>query len=209
MINKKIAASALSIVTALSLMGGATYAFFSDTGTSSANSFATGTLNLKLSDAAVNGGTLETDQDTVTSSFGSDTLIPGSCTGVQTLNLKNSGTVAANHAEVHLTANAVTDAGTPANPDIDAFLRINSLNYDGGGSLLGLITDTNGNTWVDLDDWENVANAGVLDNLALTDTGVNHPLTMDVCLNSTADNTVQGDSVLTTFTIDLNQDASQ
>jgi spore coat-associated protein N len=208
-INKKIAYSAMSIVTALALTGGATFAFFSDSGTSSANTFATGTLDLKLSDAAVNGGSVESDQETVSSSFGSSTMAPGACTGVQKLNLKNTGSIAANHAEVHLTSNVVTDNGAAATPDIDAYMRINSLNYDAGGSLLGLITDTNVNGFKDLDDWENVANAAVLDNLSLTDLNTNHPLAMDVCLDSSAINDVQGDSVVTTFTVELNQDATQ
>lgn len=48
MITKKIAISLLSIVTALTLTGGATYAFFSDSATSGNNAFATGTLNINI-----------------------------------------------------------------------------------------------------------------------------------------------------------------
>lgn len=40
--------SAVSIVTALALAGGATFAFFSDTATSATNSFATGTLDIEI-----------------------------------------------------------------------------------------------------------------------------------------------------------------
>ena len=50
MINKKILMSALSIVTALSLAGGATYAFFTDTATSSNNVISSGTLSISLND---------------------------------------------------------------------------------------------------------------------------------------------------------------
>jgi predicted ribosomally synthesized peptide with SipW-like signal peptide len=50
MINQKIALSALSIVTALVLTGGATYAFFTDTATSNGNTFTSGTLSLLVRD---------------------------------------------------------------------------------------------------------------------------------------------------------------
>jgi predicted ribosomally synthesized peptide with SipW-like signal peptide len=48
MINKKIAMSLISIVTALSLAGGATYAFFSDQATSQENTFTTGNADLLI-----------------------------------------------------------------------------------------------------------------------------------------------------------------
>jgi predicted ribosomally synthesized peptide with SipW-like signal peptide len=205
MINKRIAISSMSIVAALSLITGATFAFFSDVGTSSANTFATGTMNLKLSDQNVGGVGLETDQDSVTASFGSGSLVPGSCTGDQTLTLKNTGTVAANHAEVHV-ANVVNDAGSNASPDMDSFLVLNKLTYN-AVDVRGQITDSNGNGVKDLADW--ATNVAELDNLALTDLNVGHDLVMDVCLRNTADNTIQGDSVVSTFTVDLNQDSSQ
>src|SRR3990172_8936617 len=119
--NRSIWLSILSIFAVTALVGGLTFAFFSNTGTSSANTFSTGTLDLRLSDT---GTGPEADLDNVTASFGSNTLVPGSCTGNQTLTLKNVGTVAANHAEVHL-ANVISDANADAEPDMDTFLRIN------------------------------------------------------------------------------------
>ena len=198
MINKKIAMSGLSIVTALALAGGATFAFFSDTATSSNNTFSTGTLDLVLSDSNESGA------QSVTASFGGE-LAPGTCTGVQTLNLRNDGSVAADHAEVTV-SNVVTDANDPADPGMHSLLRINSLTYD-GGDVLTQIPNVNGNTFKDLADWE--ATPGALDNLSLTNLLSSHPLAIDVCLDETADNTVQGDSVVSTFTATLNQDASQ
>ncbi len=202
MFNKKILASAMSIVTALSMMGGATFAYFSDTGTSTSNTFSTGTLDLKLA----NGSSEFTDN--VTATFGSGTLVPGSCTGNQTLTLKNTGTVPANHAEVHLTTNSVTDTGNNADPDMDAFLRINTLTYD-GPSVLSQLVNTNSTEFIDLADWAATANAGKLDDLTLTDLDTNHQLVMDICLDSTAGDTLQGDSVVSTFTVDLNQNSGQ
>lgn len=196
--NRKILASGISILATLALAGGATFAYFSDTGTSSTNTFATGTLNLKLTDAS------ETAQDSVTESFGSSTLVPGSCTGDQTLSLQNTGSVAADHAEVAVT-NSVTDTGDNADPDMDAFLRINKLTYD-GVDVTGQISNTNGTVFKDLADW--AAGSG-LDNLALTNLNTNHPLVLDVCLDSSADNTIQADQVVSQFTVTLNQHSSQ
>ena len=50
MINKKIALSLLSIASALVIVGGATFAFFSDTKTSTENTFAAGTLEVNITD---------------------------------------------------------------------------------------------------------------------------------------------------------------
>ena len=50
MINKKIALSLLSIASALVIVGGATFAFFSDTKTSTENTFAAGTLEVSITD---------------------------------------------------------------------------------------------------------------------------------------------------------------
>lgn len=196
--NTRIALSSLSILASLALMGGATLAYFSDAGTSSGNTFSTGTLNLKLTDED------ETIQDAVTASFG-DTLAPDECTGNQTLSLQNSGSIAAHHAEVTV-SNSVTDTNDDAIVDMDAFLRINLLTYD-GSDVTSQIPDTNTNGFKDLADW--AATAAALDSLALTDLSTDHPLVLDVCLDASAENELQGDSVASTFTVTLNQDSTQ
>src|SRR3989344_7220502 len=122
--NTRITFSLISIFAILALVGGATYAYFFDQGTSSNNVFATGTLDLKLTDNN------ETAQDSVVATFGG-TLAPNQCTGNQTLELQNTGTIAALHAEVTV-GNVVTDTNNNANPDMHTYLRINVLTYDGG-----------------------------------------------------------------------------
>lgn len=201
MFNRQIALSAMSILTALSLTTGATLAYFSDSGTSSGNTFSTGTVDLKLTD------TNEPDANSVTASFGAN-LAPGSCTGPQTLTLKNTGTMAANHAEVAITNMNVNDVNNDATPDMDAFLRIQTLTYD-GVSVLGSITNSNGNGFPDLDDWEALGTADGLDSLSLSNINVGHDLVMNVCLDSSAGNPIQGDGVNPEFTVTLNQDVSQ
>lgn len=58
MINKKIAMSGMSIVAAMALMGGATFAFFTDQASSVGNTFSTGNANLSIApDVTGNPGT--------------------------------------------------------------------------------------------------------------------------------------------------------
>ena len=194
--NTKIALSGLSIFAALALVGGATFAFFSDEGTSNNNVFASGTLDLKLSD-----DTTETDQDTVTASFGGINMGPDDCTPSQQLRVKNSGSVAGDHIEIAV-VNNVTDVSPDASPDMDTFLRLDTFNYDSNPIS---ITDSNSNGFSDLDDLK----TNGVDDLALANTGSNHNIDLVVCLDDSAGNDIQGDSVDSDWTITLNQDSSQ
>lgn len=187
--NTKIALSGLSILASLTLMGGATFAFFSNSGTSTGNSFSTGTIDLKLSDSAVNGGLAETDQDSTTVSFGASGLAPNSCTGNQTLILKNTGSITANHVDI--TANN-------SNGTLAPFLRINNLSY-GGNPVI--VADSNANLFPDLQD---LATSGLV-NLAGLSAGGSANLVMDVCLDQTAGNTLQGVTNTLDLTILLDQ----
>lgn len=187
-----------SIVTTLSLAGGATYAYFSDQGQSLGNSIQTGTLDLRLSDEN------ETDSNSVTTTFGGN-LAPGQCAPAATLHLKNTGTIAANHAQITLT-NTVTDVGDNASQDIQNYLKFQTLTFDGADKK-GAISDGNANSFPDLGDWAMMSDG--LDNLPLSDLNTDHPLVIQVCLDSSAPNELQGDSVSTDITVTLNQDSSQ
>lgn len=193
--NTRILTSVLTIVAVVAAVGVTTYAFFSDSGTSSDNVFASGTLDLKLSD-----DTPQTDQDNVTASFGGTNMVPGD-TATGQLRLKNSGTHVANHAEV-----AVVNTNSDATFPLDKVLELTTLNYD-TVSVLSQIDDTlgNNNGYKDLDDLEILG----LDNLALTNLATNHPLDLTVTFRSDAGNDYQGDNVDSDWTITLNQDASQ
>lgn len=202
--NKRIVLSSVSIFASLALVTGATFAFFSDVGTSNDNIFSGGTLDLKLTDNN------ETALDNVTASFGDTSLAPGVCLSTQTLEMKNSGTVAGNHIEI-AAVNTVTDNAPAATPDMDAYLRFGTFTYFDGTSTVdvaALIPDSNANTFKDLDDLAALGVSGV-DNLALIDLNVNHLTNVQVCLDASAPNEVQSDSVDSDWTITLNQDATQ
>lgn len=186
--NKKIAMSMVLVMTAMSVMGGATYAFFSDTSTSENNTFSSGSLDLQLADSTENF-----TSGNVTASFGAANMAPGDCTGNQTLSMQNNGTVAANHVDIR----ASNSEGV-----IAPFLRIQAVTYD-GSDILSKVSDTNLNGFVDLVDW--AADPKGFENLALIDTGVSHAFVMDVCLDTSATEAVQALSDVVTVDVDLRQ----
>lgn len=187
----------MSIVTALSMMGGATFAYFSDTGTSTDNTFSAGTVNLTMSNGEGNSNVTEN----VTASFGSQSpLAPGQCLDPQVLNMRNDGTIAANHVDI---------ASVNSNNGFAQYLRVNALSYYDGSSTVNLlpalsITAGNGNSIKDLQDLAS-STSSVLTNLTLTDKGILHPLTMQVCLDESAPTEVQGGSDILNMTVTLRQ----
>lgn len=179
----------MGLVTTVSI--GVTQAYFSDQGVSSGNTFSAGTVDLKLSD------TNETDVDNISASWSGSDMIPGGPAVSGSVNLRSTGTVGGNHVEIA----AVNDCQVM---DMDQYLRINSLSYEGNDALSQLV-DFNGNGWIDLDDLE----AQGLDNLALQDFGVNHPFVMVVSLRPETGDVYQGQSCTSDLTFVLNQDVSQ
>ena len=196
MSKKLILGLTVSLVAAGSVVVIGTRAYFSEEGEVKGNVFSTGTLALKLDGA-----------EEATAVWNIAAGAPGdSVSG--TVNIKNAGTIKADHIEV-TAVNAVTEAtsgpGTTSTTPLATVLEITVLTYD-GVSVLSQVTDANSNGIKDLDDLEKVE----LDNLALTDLDVEHPLAMTVRFNPIL--TIgehQGDSAATTLTVTLNQDASQ
>ncbi|OGE05577.1 hypothetical protein A3B51_00980 [Candidatus Curtissbacteria bacterium RIFCSPLOWO2_01_FULL_41_18] len=211
MINSRILLSAASIAAAGALVIGATFAFFSDSGTSSDNVFNSGTLNMQLSDNN------QEDLDSVSGTWGLASAPGDTFTG--DLRVTNTGSVAANHIELQF-SNVVTDAGsgpgTVSTIPLDRVIEITTFGWDtdGNGSvdadLLPGVTQTNGNGIIDLDDLENQV-ADDFDDLSFGGTqSADHVLRIAGRLSPTQ--TVdqhQGDSVNMTLTATMNQDASQ
>jgi predicted ribosomally synthesized peptide with SipW-like signal peptide len=212
--NKKILLRSVSLFFSLALLAGATFAFFSDEGTSNDNVFAAGTLDMLLSDDN------ETDQDDVSGTWGLESA-PGDIFSDDLL-IKNSGDVDADHIELQF-ENAVTEAtsgpGTDATTPMDTVIEITALDWDSDGDaatdtdLLALVTDLNGNGIIDLDDLENtdVDPPIDFDDVAFGGTqGADHTLHMEGELDGDlATNEHQGDEVSMDLTVTMNQDASQ
>jgi spore coat-associated protein N len=188
-INRRVVGSIATIGVAATILIGATFAFFSNSGTSSDNIFSAGTLDLKLTDSN------EIAQDNVTASFGGSNLAPGDCvpsaSGSATLKVKNTGTVAGNHIDFAFSNNNAT---------MSAQLRVDLLTYDGGDLLAGL-ANSNGTSFKDLGDLQ----VGGINNQPLTDLNTDHTLAMRVCLDSSTDNAFQGQSDTLTVTAGLKQ----
>lgn len=212
--NSKIALSGLSILASLAIMGGATFAFFSDAGTSNDNIFNSGTLNMLLTDS--NQG----PTDDVTGTWGLASA-PGD-TFIGDLKIQNSGSVDADHVELQFD-NTITDSlvapGSTAGIPMDTVIEITVLlwDHDGDGvptvDLLAGLPDFNSNGIPDLDDLENRNVDGTVDfdNVAFGGTQANdHILRMEGRLHPTQTiDQHQGDSVNMDLSVTMNQDASQ
>ena len=210
----KIAASLATIGATGALLVGATYAFFSDQGTSSNNIFNSGSLDMKLTDAN------ETALDNVSGTWGLASAPGDTFSG--DLEIKNSGSVNANHVELQFD-NTVTEAvsapGSTATIPMDRVIEITVLDWDSDGdgsvdtNLLTGLTDINGNGIIDLDDFENrnVDGSVDFDNVSFSGTqSANHKLHMVGRLSPTlAVDQHQGDSVNMSLTATMNQDISQ
>lgn len=201
----KIVKSLLVIALVISTVGATTKAFFSDVGTSSANTFTAGTLDLKLDGI-----------DDLTANWTMPNMAPGDSVSAS-IALTNTGTLIADHVEVNPVANAITDAAPIAESALDKYMQITAASYDGDDLLTAPgknLIDSNGNGYIDLDDLENAANAGEggqLDNLSApaSSEGSTKILAMTVKFRTDAPNDLQGDSDTMSMAFTLNQDASQ
>lgn len=208
-INSRIALSLASIAAAGALIIGSTFAFFSDSGTSSDNVFNSGTLNMQLSDNN------QEDWDSVSGTWGLASAPGDTFTG--DLRITNTGSVAANHIELQF-SNVVTNAGsgpgTVSTIPLDTVIEITLFEWDSNGDgttdLTIPITDVNYNGIKDLDDLETQA-ADDFDDLLFGGTqSADHVLRIAGRLHPTlTTNEHQGDSVDMDLTVTMNQDASQ
>lgn len=216
---KKIFGLTIAALLIIGLIVGGTYAFFSDTETSSNNQFSAGTLDLKLSDAN------ETDQDGVTASFGGSNLKPNDTIGPSTVTLKNTGTITADHVEIKF-ANSVTDNPTYNATDLGAniadmstVLNVSALSYGGTSLLTQTVPGTFDNTYIEaadnagnndgtitLNELNNVIIQGLAAPAANNGTSV---FSITFTIASTVGNGIQGDIVNVTVTFGMFQDASQ
>ena len=210
--NRKILISGLSILSALGIMGAATFAYFSDVANSTGNTFSSGTLNLLVDDSNET-----TPAPAVTGSLTFDNAVPGdSVSGF--ISLHNGGSVPI--AEVEMTA----DTSESADPGIDSFLG-DVLNLTvmlddetpdsactGGTSETANIEAQVGNGSAPLTIAEFDNGVDIYDAF-LTGTGIASGATRNICFTVTFDpaalDIYQGDSVSTDFAFTANQNSTQ
>lgn len=217
---KKLLLPMLAALLVIGLAGAGTLAVFSDTETSTANTFTAGTLDLKVSDADEGFG------EGVSATWVMSNMTPGVTTvGPLSVSLQNSGTLAADHVEISFShsidevTNPVESDTNPASApaDMAEWIEITSMIYNGVDFLAApapTLSDVNGNGFIDLDDVTlspNTDVGGPLDNLATLNpnNAGTRTLTMALAFDAGATNDIQGDILTTTVTLTLNQDSSQ
>lgn len=190
--NSKIILSGLSIVTAMALMAGGTFAYFTSTATSTANAFSTGTLTLQLDD---NNET--TPAATVTASFGG-TMLPGDTTS-GFISMHNSGTI--DIAKVKLGATETTTSS----PDLAGKLNITSAKIGTESTCTTTPVDVT-SSFTTL-----AALNGTTISLPSSDivAGGTKYLCMTFTLNTNTDDTYQGKSIAETFSFEGDQTSGQ
>lgn len=205
--NTKILASLLTIGVASAGLGYGTFAYFSDTETSTNNIFTAGTLDLRLNGA--NG---------VTGSIGHGNFAPGDTTSGSIV-LTNVGSIFTGDAQGHTVdldlqiVTTVTDDVGTSDPDdggvssgsmLDSWITVTSVTYDGAALAPAGVGDLNAdgrpNTLADFEA------AGVFEDLA--DPGATgKTLAMGVQFRTDAPNHLKRDIVDLAFTFYLAQAA--
>ncbi len=189
---KKTLALMLLALLLIALVGGGTWAYFSDTETSTNNQLTAGTLDLKTNDA-----------DGVSQTLYSNNMAPGDTVGPSTIHLKNAGSL--NGASLDMAFAYVESDGSPnlinkSADDTAAMMEVTTLNYN-GSSLLNSVSDVNGNGYKDVYDLARANLTGL--------SGINASATKDfqiaVKLRPETGDDFQADGVTITMTFTLKQ----
>lgn len=201
--NKRLLLSIATVVASSALVAGATFAYFTDSGTSNDNIFAAGNVDLQLDD--VNEGFA----NSVTASLSSSGFAPGvSKTGW--ISLHNNGSI--DIAEIELGANqtANVDNGDASNLSNVLNLTIKT------GSDNTCSTGTDHTSAITLAIGDNVApltlaelEASDYDALPGLTIGSTSYLCVTETMDSAAGNNYQSDSVTDNIVLTANQDVSQ
>ena len=210
--NTRITFSLISIFAVLAMVGGATYAFFSSTASSTGNTFSSGTMTLLLDDAdqltptpAVSGSVTFANASPGDSTSGFISLHNGGTTPFAEVEFGADTTVTndpapASDMATKLNMTVVVDDGTPDTACVngtDVTSAIDTAVGNGGAPLMLSEFDDGGTDTYD----------------SLTSTNLAAGETRNVCFtvefDESADNDYQGDAVSTTFTFEAHQNASQ
>lgn len=189
---KKLFVLSLALVIVIGIAGVATYAYFADTETSSNSRLVAGTLDLKTDDA-----------DGVSRTLYATSMSPGATAGPVAINLKNDG--ACDGAALDIVFSSAESDGSPNSVDktadaLAALMEVVALDY-GGSSLLGGVTDVNGNGWKDVYDLKNSDLTGQSGIAA----SASRVFNIAVQLRSETANDFQADGIDITMTFTLRQ----
>jgi predicted ribosomally synthesized peptide with SipW-like signal peptide len=214
---RKFIIALLATALALGIMGGA-FAYFSDTETSTDNTFTAGTLDLQVKDNDDTWG------DGCTSTWMLPNIVPGSDqAGIDkvtaTVDLRRMGTITPDHLEIQVlvsldeSVNPVESDTNPASTpnEMAAKLEILSMQYD-GLDLLDYLVDVDGDFVLTLNDMTYIAEVNGLDNLHIPGSGpdLSTPFALTLrWIEGSDDNDFQGDTLVAAIAFTLNQHSSQ
>jgi len=172
--------------------GIATWALFTDTEESTDNQLVAGSLDLRTDDA-----------DGVTQTLYATSMAPGDTVGPATIVLSNAGTM--NGSSLDLSFSYVENDGGSNEVDMTAdemaaMIEVTTLSYD-GSSILGSVSDSNANGYVDVQD---LTTADLSGQSGLT-TVETKDYVIAVQFRSDVGNDYQGDGITMTMTFVLNQ----
>ena len=199
MFNSRILLSAASIAAAGALVIGATFAYFSDTNSSTENVFASGTLDLQLDD---NNESLSSAN--IAGSFGGTNLVPGGTPFSGFVSLHNNGTINASFVSLD-----VTETATSAPPDLAGVMNVTSVKTGSNNDCSTGATDLTSAWTTALGGSTPLTLAEVRDGSVPSLPALNvldtYYLCMTYQIDSGADNTYQGESGTETFAFTANQ----
>jgi len=149
----------LAAVTFSAVAAKYTDAAFKDNQSPANNNLSSGTIVLQTNSAYG-----------VTATLNSTSMKPNTALTGTTINLKNAGTL--NGSNVGITFSYSLNAGSLTADQVASVLQVTTLTYDtanlltGVGAPNGALADTNGNTYIDLQDLTNATNVAKLAGLA-------------------------------------------
>ena len=192
---KTIIGLTIAFILAVGMIGVGTLAYFTDTETSVGNELTAGILDLKTDDA-----------DGVSETLYATNLAPGDTVGPSTIQLKNSGSVDGSSLDIafsYVESDGSRNLVNKSADDTAAMMEVTTLSY-GGSDLLGSVTNSNGNGYVDIEDLKNEDLTG--------QSGINAPpatntkdFEIAIQLRSETGNDFQADGITMTITFTLNQ----
>jgi spore coat-associated protein N len=192
---KRVAIIVLIAIITLGVLIGTvknTWAYYSDIETSSGNTFASGTLELKTNNT-----------DGVTQTLYVTSLKPNNSVGPSTITLKNNGTTVGSTLDIALSY--VESDGSPNTVNMSAdttaaVIEITTLTYNGAG-VLASISDSNSNGYKDIQDFKNASLTG----LAGLTVGQTRDFVITIKMRDGINDNFQGDGVDITLTFTLRQ----
>lgn len=204
--NKKIALSGISIFAALMLMGGATFAYFSDSGQSTGNTFGVGTLDLRLDDSNE-----ITPVDNISATFNLTNIGPGD-TATQEISFHNQGSLPISEIAMELSSSKgvsdVTDLRDKLNMKVVAGGTASGGDCTGGTDVTSAIDTAVGDGITPLTMTEFTGDH--YDSLPISlAPAADGKVCIRIVLDSGTGNTYQGDSATATFTFIAHQVTSQ